>query len=231
MKTTPEATIRPKHDIRRLGAVIGFATPALLLVTTTITAVFTPGYNPIDFSLSRLVLGPLGWLQSTGFILIGLMQLFYATALFSAIPGSPRSRAAHAIFLLFGVGAVMDGIFPTGISSGPAATVTARIHVSIGLGAAYALPVVCFLLAGVFRASRDWHGLWVYTLANGLAAAGVVIWRLFLPAVLPWFGAYEAILVLLGFVWMEFLTVRLWQVSATPVAAASGRAAASPSAP
>ena len=84
---------------------------------------------------------------------------------------------------------------------------------ALAFGSAYGLVVVCLLLAPVFRTDRGWSAIWGYTLVTGLLALGVLVWRFFLPKVLPWFGAYEAILVLLAFAWLEALMVRLLHIS------------------
>ena len=57
--------------------------PFVLWIADIIAAFSEQGYNPIRDSISSLALAPMGWLQTIGFLVIGLLVEVFVLGLYS----------------------------------------------------------------------------------------------------------------------------------------------------
>jgi len=78
----PRSLIGPLN-IYSLLAVAGIVGPLVLIITDLTAAFLEPRYNPIRDSISSLALTSMGWVQTIGFLVIGLLvEVFVAGILF-----------------------------------------------------------------------------------------------------------------------------------------------------
>ena len=64
-------------------ALAGMAGPLIFVATNLTAAISTPGYSLVTHSISSLALTDIGWVQTIGFLAIGLLvELFAAGLLF-----------------------------------------------------------------------------------------------------------------------------------------------------
>lgn len=85
----PRSIIGPLN-IYGLLALAGVVGPIVLIIANLIASFSVSDYNPIRDSISSLAWTPMGWLQSIGFLAIGLLVEVFAVGLLSAFmePGA-----------------------------------------------------------------------------------------------------------------------------------------------
>jgi hypothetical protein len=207
----PRSIIGPLN-IYGLLALAGVVGPIILVIANLIASFSVSDYNPIRDSISSLAWTPMGWLQSIGFITVGLLVEVFTTGLLFSIHGAQGFRLGIALLVCFGFGLLLIGAFredPVGGShtiQGTIHTVTAAIVFSI-------FPIASLLIAFSIRKDTYWKGLFIHTIVvTGLASA-FVIGNLFLPSKPNWLGLYERILVANTVIWIEIMAIRLLRLS------------------
>jgi hypothetical protein len=146
------------------------------------------GFDVTKHANSQLALGPWGWIQTTNFVVFGLLLLALAVGTWRALAGRPGGRVAAVGIGLYGFTAgivvalnptdPMFG-FPPGSPDGYAGyaqlSASAKTHgmaASIGF---LAVTVACFALARYFASSREWLWMW-FSLAVGAALVGASVY-------------------------------------------------------
>lgn len=162
---------------RRLAAWAGMLGPALFVGIFTIEGWLRPGYEPLRMYVSELSLGPRGWIQITGFVVIGLLLLVFAWGVAAefrtgkASRGGPILLTIVAILFLVSGPLVMD---PTGTPLSQA-TVHGTIHGLAGGIVFLLMPITCFVFVRRFRVDPEWRSLQWWTLALGIIIAAAVV--------------------------------------------------------
>jgi hypothetical protein len=207
----PRSIIGPLN-IYGLLALAGVVGPIVLIIANLIASISVSDYNPIRESISSLAWTPLGWLQSIGFLAIGLLIEVFAAGLFFSIHGAWGFRLGIWLLVCFGFGLLLIGAFredPIGGShtiQGTIHTVTAAIVFSI-------FPIASLLIALSLRKDSYWKGLFIHTIVVTSIALAFVIGHIFLPAKPNWLGLYERILVANTVIWVEIMAIRLLRLS------------------
>ncbi len=200
-------------NIYGILALAGMVGP-LVLASTDIAAAFrVPGYNLVRDSISSLALTSMGWIQTIGFLAIGLLvEIFVAGLLFKIRPRR-GFRPSIAILVLFGFGLLLIGAFrtdPVGVSPH---TVEGMIH-SVAATTVFSIfPIACLLISPSLKSDPSWKILFRYTVVACIIAALLVITGIWLPDQWSWFGLYERILVLNMVLWVEVMAIRLLWLS------------------
>jgi hypothetical protein len=88
-----------------VGGVVG---SALFIVTFLIDGATRPGYRPLYHPVSALALGSRGWVQTSNFILTGLLMIAAAAGTREALD----LVFGPAFLAHFGVGLIVSGLFP-----------------------------------------------------------------------------------------------------------------------
>jgi len=197
------------YGILALAGVVG---PIVLVASDLVAAISAPSYNLIHDSISSLAWSPMGWLQSIGFLAIGLLVEIFAAGLFVSISEARGFRLGIALLVCFGFGLLLIGAFRADPTGSPH-TVQGTIH-TIAAAAVFSIfPIASLLMALSVRKDPYWKGLFIYTVvATGLAFA-LEIGHLSLPTKLSWFGLYERILVANTAIWVEIMAIRLLRLS------------------
>jgi hypothetical protein len=207
----PRSIIGPLN-IYGLLALAGVVGPIVLIIANLIASISVSDYNPIRESISSLAWTPLGWLQSIGFLAIGVLIEVFAAGLFFSIHGAWGFRLGIWLLVCFGFGLLLIGAFredPIGGShtiQGTIHTVTAAIVFSI-------FPIASLLIALSLRKDSYWKGLFIHTIVVTSIALAFVIGHIFLPAKPNWLGLYERILVANTVIWVEIMAIRLLRLS------------------
>ncbi len=105
-----------------------------------------PGYNPLRDTISSMVWGPQGWLQTGNFVIIGLMLGALAVELRPWAGQSLRAKIGRLLLLSTGAGFIILAICPTQ-SPGGLKNLAAVIHGITVYGIVFFFPAACFLLA------------------------------------------------------------------------------------
>ncbi len=204
---TPNPDRRAKSWYRRfsiacLVTLAGVLGPLLFLLVMTLVEALEPGYNPVQSTISQLVFGPYGWIQTWLFFVFGVLLIVFVLRLYVAIPKNKMVILGIAFLFFTAIGFFLVGAFPTappGVKDPP---LYAHIHGVVAKLQTVLFPFICFLVAPGMKADSRWRGFYIYTLATG-----VIGFILLIPGLMPeserWSGLQERILMLNGFIWIE----------------------------
>ena len=188
---------KPRTDLRAAGIV---AAPFFTLVALA-QAATRPGFDLTRHPVSMLALGDLGWIQTTNFVVSGLLMLIAAVGLRRVRRGQPAGTWGPILFATQGAGLLIAAVFemdpgdgfPIGTPAGAPATMSGHmlLHNVGGSLTFFTMIAACFVLARVF--DRPWR---VAGRAAAIAFAAGLAWAmsggpagsltLFLGVVIAW---------------------------------------------
>jgi hypothetical protein len=197
------------HSALALAGIVG---PLALAATDLTAAVSNPSYSLVRDSISSLALTSLGWLQTIGFLALGLLvEIFTAGLLFNI----KRSRWFHlgiAIFVFFGFAMLLIGAFRTDPVGGTKTFegaihgFTARITFSL-------FAIAILTLAPGIKKDPDWQHLFRYSIVTAILAVILGVILKFFQESSGWFGLIERILVANMIIWVEVAAINLLRLS------------------
>ena len=197
------------HSILALAGVVG---PVVLIVADLVAAFSRPTYDFIRDSISSLALTPMGWVQTIGFLSIGLLIEIFVAGLLLNIRGRFGFGLGVGLLACFGFGLLLIGAFQTDPVGG-LRTIEGTIHGVAAAAILWLFPIAISLLLPSLRNDPYWQGMFPYTVVTIMFALILAIGRLFLPAQLRWFGLYERVLVANAVIWVEVVAIRLLLLS------------------
>ena len=198
-------------DIHGILAAAGIVGPLVLVGMDLAAALAVPKYNLVRDSISSLALTSLGWIQTIGFLVIGLMIEIFTAGLFLNIRRRRGFGFGILLLALFGFGMLLIGAFRTDAVGAPA-TVNGTIHLVGAYGVLGLFPVAVALLLTSIRNDPRWHGIFRYSVVTGIIALGFAVGHIFVPH-LSWFGLYERLTVANAIVWVEVSAIWLLLLS------------------
>jgi hypothetical protein len=193
-------------------ALAGAAGPLVLAVTDITAAITNPSYSLVRDSISSLALTSIGWLQTIGFLAIGLLVEIYVAGLLFNVKGVRGFRVSIGMLVFFGFGLLLIGAFRTDPVGGPD-TIDGTIHSVVATGAFWLFPIAAFVIAPSLRRDPNWRNIYVYTLIAGALGIGLVLWLGFLPDESGYFGLLERLLVANMIAWVEVTAIKLLRLS------------------
>jgi len=207
----PRSLIGPLN-IYSFLALAGIVGPVVLVIANITASLSVPDYNMVHDSISSLAWTPMGWLQSIGFLVIGLlMEIFVAGLLFS-IRGAWGFSAGIGFLVCFGFGLLLIGAFredPLGSQH----SIQGMIHTVAAATVFSIFPVASLLISISLRKDPYWKGLFNHTIVTTSLASAFAIGYLCLSDELGWIGLYERILVANIVIWVEIMAIRLLRLS------------------
>jgi len=194
-------------NIDSVPALVGIVGPIVVIVGDITASLSIPGYSPIRDSVSSLALTGIGWLQSIGFLAMGLILEIFVAGLFFNIR---RARGFHAgIVLLALCGFVLMLIAAFHMDApGTQRTTEGTIHTIASYGLGLLFPIAILSLAPSFKSTPNWKNIFIYTLIAGILALALIIGA-FSTEQTGWFGLYERIIVTNAIIWVEVVAVHL----------------------
>jgi len=201
-----------KLNVHTLVAVAGIIGPLALTVGDVTAGLTSSNYSLVKNSISSLALTNAGWLQTIGFLALGLLVEIFTTGLMFSVKRKKWFHAGIALLVFFGFAMLLIGAFHTD-PVGTARTQEGRIH---GLSATFAFSifpfsVLCMLPS--FKRDDNWKDLYRYTQATFYAAIFfLVVTRIFQEGT-SFFGLSERLLVANMIIWVEVSAVRLFVLS------------------
>ncbi len=210
-KSRPRPILGPLniYGILALAGVVG---PLVLVFTDLTAAFYEPEYDLTRDSISSLALTSMGWVQTIGFLAIGLLVEIFVTGLLFNIRSRRGFRPSAALLVCFGFGLLLIGAFRTDPAGTPH-TIEGSIHSITATTVFWLFPVACLLIAPSLRNDPYWKSLFPYTVAACILSLLLMIMRVWLPHQLSWFGLYERILVAVIVIWVEAMGVWLLRLS------------------
>jgi hypothetical protein len=199
-------------DAYGILALAGIVGPLVLVALDIAAAVSEPKYSLIRDSISVLGLTSLGWIQTIGFVVFGLLVEIFTAGLFLNIHRRHLFDLGIGLLTFFGFGLALIGLFRTDPIGG-LTTMPGRIHVWAAYSVLGLFPVALALLLSSIRNDPNWRGLFHYTIVTGILAFTLAVGRLFLPKNISWFGLYERLHVANVLIWLEITGVRLFLLS------------------
>ncbi len=200
---------------RAMKKVVDVATmglPASFLFLSVLLESGYAGYNRITDTVSELVWGPNGWLETCLFVLAGIILPLLGWRLSLVLANPNARRIAWAVITLMGMAFIAIAIFPTTAPDSTPDTVSA-IHERAAQFIAFLFPCACALTAAGLKNDRRLNNLYACSLiAAGLGltlnAAGLmaIAWDT------EWLGAIERAVMMNGFIWLAVAGFSLWQV-------------------
>lgn len=193
-------------------AVAGMIGPVMLAIGDLTASLSTHSYSLVRNSISSLALQPIGWLQTIGFLALGLLVEIFAAGLLFNMKRVRWFHAGIALFVLFGFAMLLIGAFRTD-PVGAARTLEGRIHGLTATTTFSLFPVALLCLMPSIRRDNDWNILYRYTgVAFILGVILLVITKIFQEKS-GWFGLAERLLVANMIIWVEVAAIRLFILS------------------
>jgi len=193
-------------------ALAGTAGPLVLAATDITAALTNPSYSLVRDSISSLALTSIGWLQTIGFLAIGLLVEIYVAGLLFNIKGVRGFRVSIGLLVFFGFGLLLIGAFHTDPVGAPS-TIDGTIHSVVATGAFWLFPIAAFVIAPSLCRDPNWRNVYIYTLIAGALGIGMVLWLGFLPDDSGYFGLLERLLVANMITWVEVTAIKLLRLS------------------
>ena len=214
-KTRQELAPQAKEGVRDVGiflALCGATGPPIFVAMDLVAALTQPKYSLVHDSISALALTSVGWIQTTGFMLIGLLIEAFTAGLFLNIKRRRGFGFGIALLAFFGFGMLVLGVFHINAVGTPA-TFYSRIHITAAYSVLGLFPIALALMFSSIKNDPRWSALFPYTVIAAVFALAVAAGRLFLPAGFSRFGLYERIMVLNAISWLEVFAIRLLHLS------------------
>lgn len=204
-------TARTTDPIVSRGAMAGIVAPILFAVVVVVAGFFFDGYNHLDDKISELggAEASSAWIQSTNFVVLGLLVAWFAWALVRQL-GRPWLGAALIGF--FGISSgIFNAVFPCDVDCAGATTV-GLLHNLTGLAGFLAAITGMILLVRRWRNDEEWRSHVSFTRgAITLAIVGLV-WFVALEATgaTQWNGLAQRtfVVALLGWIFVTGLRLR-----------------------
>jgi hypothetical protein len=191
-------------NINSVPALVGIVGPIVVVVGDIVASLSTPGYSPLRDSISSLALTPIGWLQSIGFLAMGLLLEIFAAGLFFNIR---RARGFYAGIVLLAIcGFVLMLIATFHMDHPEAPPIDGIIHTIASYSLGLLFPIAILSLASSLKSTPNWKNIFVYTLVAGVLAFALIIGAFFTEQT-GWFGLYERIIVANAIIWVEVVAI------------------------
>jgi hypothetical protein len=197
------------HGILALAGIIG---PFILVVLDITASLTAPDYSPIRQSMSALALTSVGWVETIGFMLMGLMIEAFTAGLYLNIKRRRGFGFGTALLTFFGFGMLVVGTFKTNESGAPS-TFNGIVHTIAADSVLGLFPIALALILPSIKNDPQWNKMFIYTIITAVIALLLAVCQPFFPDDFQFFGLYERILVLNALLWLGIFAGRLLVVS------------------
>jgi hypothetical protein len=192
------------------GGILG---PAIFITTDLVAGLNSPFYNYFRHSISSLAWSNLGWLQTIGFLTIGLLVELFVAGLFFGLKGRRGFGFGILLLVLFGFGLLLIGAFHTDPYVGPH-TIEGTIHGNSAKIVFWTLPLAALFIVPSLKQDPFWKSLSVYSIVSAVLAfllmIGSVIW---MKDDFKLFGLFERLLVIIEISWVVVMAIWLLRLS------------------
>jgi len=198
-------------NIYGLLALAGILGPPVLIIASYTAAFTAPGYNIIRDSISSLALTRLGWLQTIGFLAIGLLVEIYVAGLLFNIRPRRGFHLSVVLLMFFGFLLLMTGAFHTN-AEGAAPTIEGTIHGIASKAVFFIFPVAIWFISFSIKHDPRWRRLFLYTMVTVILGFLLIV-AVYLANKTNWFGLFERLLVWNMVIWVEVTAIWLLRLS------------------
>ena len=202
----------PGWTLNKTLLVLGATGPVLFLVVSTLLGFLDPDFDVLTEPVSALAWGPLGWVQTANFYVLGAATIAFAIGLYRDLEG--RGRMGAAILLsISGLALIVAGIFK-GTPPGAEPTPSGMIHGMAFFWTFIPLPTAYALTALRLKVERRCGAHAVYSAAMPSVVFGLVVIYGVLASdpgdpLFPVGGILNRVLIALAFGWVTITAGRL----------------------
>lgn len=143
------------HERERTLGTAAIAGATFFAVTVIGQTLFRSDRSPSRDFVSEYAIGDFGWIQTLGFLVLGLAEFALAYGLWRVAESARTVRVASFLIGVGGVVDVVSAIFPTDLDE--AHTTSGRIHNLAGIVGFVAILVAMVLLSRARRADEEWR--------------------------------------------------------------------------
>jgi hypothetical protein len=198
------------HGVLAMAGILG---PLLMLGAEIVVFPSVGNYSPVRDSISLLAWTGLGWIETSTFLTAGLLLEVFAAVLLLGIKGRRGFNLGILLLTFSGFGLLLVGAFRTDIPYF-SHTAAGTIHGIAANTTFILLPISILLIAPSLKRDTYWSALFPYSMATAvLAFIWIIIYRVWLPQELSWFGLYERILAGIEIIWVEVMAFWLLRLS------------------
>jgi hypothetical protein len=155
---------------------------------------------------------PIGWLQTIGFLALGLLVEIFTAGLLFNVKGVRGFHLGIVVLVFFGFGMLLIGAFHTD-PVGAVRTIEGRIHGFTATTSFSLFPVALLFLAPSLRKDPGWKNLFLYSAVTFILAVLLGITLRIVQEKSGWFGLVERILVANMIIWVEVAAINLLRLS------------------
>ncbi len=206
-----ESGFRPSPRILDIGAVAG---PLVFLATAVFLEFAQPSFSPVRDTISSLVYGRFGWIQTAAFVVLGLTMIGMSIRAGTIMARRHTARLGQAMLSLIGSAFVALAIFPT---SSPLHQlgIDHEIHQQIVRVMSALFPLACMLVS--YSVLPRYPTVRGYTMATAVVAMALIpVGAVAVLTDAPWLGAIERIILGNGLIWAEAMAVQVLLVTRHP---------------
>ncbi len=201
------------HTILAIAGIVG---PFMLSIGDIFAGITSPDYSIVHDSISSLALTNVGWIQTIGFLALGLLvEIFTAGLLFNIKRGVRWFYLGVGIFAFFGFAMLLIGAFHTDVAGtlDASRSLEGRIHGFMASASFILFPIALLCFLPSIKKDPNWKYLYVYTLIVFVLAVVLVTTIKFLPEENFLFGLIERLLVANAIIWIEVAAVNMFILS------------------
>ncbi len=200
------------------AGLIGAYLAIQFFLTVLLLGLFQPGYDHLTDTISMLVLGKYGFIQTINFIVISLSFLCIGYGLGKNIYNKTNNRILH-IFAFFAAGGVTlsliptDRVYSTSVFNYHLLSSVGKAHYLIVLGLLFITPILFLSLAKEFKKSEQWKSLIPITISMLIFNFIVGIAWFYMSDTNYFFvfkGLVQKVMAMNVLLWLVLVGTRLW---------------------
>lgn len=191
-----------------ISALAGIIGPVLFLLIVFVIDFIQPEHNPIYETVSELVHGSYGWVQTISFVLFGVLLMIFAIRLYLTTKPKTSSKLGVLFIGVSGFSFLMLGTFPTGINSTDLTT-EPLLHTIAAVVTGISFIIGCFSFALYFRFDLQWKSYWIYSAITSVACLFFALLWALTPLGLHAKGLDQLLMLVSGFSWVEVISIKL----------------------
>lgn len=199
-------------NINTALAIAGIIAPIMLAVGDLTAGFLSSGYSIVQNSISSLALTSIGWLQTIGFLALGLLIEVFTAGLLFNIKGKRLFYFGILLFVVFGFAMLLIGAFRTD-PVGAERTIEGRIHGFTAMAAFVLFPAALLSLITSIKRDANWQHLYRYTGITFILAVVLIIVIRVIQEPNNFFGLMERLLVANMIIWVEVAAINLFMLS------------------
>ena len=199
-------------------AIVGIVGPVFFWALLLLVQSLHPGYDAWKESISRLELGPFGWLQTMNFFLITIFIVAFGVAVYLGIAKSRISQIASLLIVVMGLAHLLSAVFQVDVDPSGPKSIAYIIHNIAFIISMALFPFAVLMLVPNLWSDERWHFFAFLTIVAGasvimLELAWLVSQSIDSHLFDPWFGTYERILFSIQLAWMIIMSTRLLYIN------------------